>query len=892
VTSKKWFIIDGNSLINRTFYALPPLTNSKGLHTNAIYGFASILMKVIDEERPDYIGVAFDKKAPTFRHKDYKDYKAGRLKMPEELAQQIPLLVEMLTAFGIEKISLEGYEADDLIGTLSKYGEQQGMQVKILTGDRDAFQLASDLTTVWYTKKGISELDKIDRQEVFNRYGVTPNELIDVKGLMGDKSDNIPGVPGVGEKTALKLIQEYKTIEGVYNNIDDIKKKALNNNLNTYREQAVLSKKLATIIRDIPLVLNIEDYRLEDPYNEKVADFFNELEFYSLLERIGLEKNVNKEINYKKELDYRIIKNNKELKDLINKIDKNGSVYISWLLGGNNHIRKKLQGLAIGIGEELFFINLEKIDEQKTLQEMKRIFENHEIRKIGHNMKELMVFLLINGIKLRGLEFDTYIAAYILEPSDAKYDLHLLASKYLNQQIISEEQLLGKGKKARLYIDLGFDEKSSFLIRNLDIIINLYEKLQNKIEEHDMKALYYEIELPLIDVLANMENTGFRVEKEELINLSKEFGDRIQNLTKEIYELAGEEFNINSPKQLGHILFEILKLPIIKKTKTGYSTNIEVLERLKDKHPIIDKIIEIRQITKLKSTYVDGLMNIIDDETHNIHSSFNQTIASTGRISSSEPNLQNIPIKMEMGRRIRRVFVPQNPENYLVDADYSQIELRILAHISGDKSLIEAFNKGQDIHTQTASQVFDVDINDVTPIMRSRAKAVNFGIVYGISDFGLSRDLNIPRHEAKQYIDNYKDKYFGVRNYMKEIVVKAKEQGYVTTIFGRKRYIPELQSRNFNIRSFGERLALNTPIQGTAADIIKIAMINVYRRLAEQKMHSKLILQVHDELIVEALEDELEQVKSIMVTEMEKAAKLAVELKVDISYGKSWYDTK
>lgn len=891
MSGKKWFIIDGNSLINRTFYALPPLTNSKGIHTNAIYGFASILMKIIDEEKPDYIGVAFDKKAPTFRHKDYKDYKAGRLKMPEELAQQIPLLIEMLTAFGIEKIALEGYEADDLIGTLSKYGEQQGVQVKILTGDRDAFQLASDLTSVWYTKKGISELDKIDSQEVVNRYGVTPHELIDVKGLMGDKSDNIPGVPGVGEKTALKLIQEYKTIEEVYKNIDDIKKKALNKNLNTYREQAVLSKKLATIVRDIPLEINIEDYRLENPYNEKVVDIFNNLEFHSLLERIGLEAD-SKELEQKKELDYKDIINSQDLQQLIDNINKNKTLFIDWLMDGKDHRRKKLQGLAIGIKEELFYIDLERINVQQVLKELKVIFESLEIKKVGHNMKELMVFLFNYGIQLKGLEFDTYIAAYILEPSDAKYHLHLLASKYLNQQIISEEQLMGKGKKAKSYVDLNYSEKSTFLIGNLDIVKNIHEKLQTKIEEQDMKSLYYEIEMPLIHVLANMENIGFRVEKQELNNLSHEFGNRIQNLTKEIYEFAGEEFNINSPKQLGHILFEVLKLPIIKKTKTGYSTNIDVLERLKDKHPIIDKIIEIRHITKLKSTYVDGLMSIIDDETQNIHSSFNQTITSTGRISSSEPNLQNIPIKMEMGRRIRRVFVPQNPESYLVDADYSQIELRILAHISGDENLINAFNNGQDIHTQTASQVFDVDINEVTPIMRSRAKAVNFGIVYGISDYGLSRDLNIPRHEAKQYIDNYKEKYFGVSNYMEEIIKKAKEMGYVTTIFGRKRYIPELQSRNFNIRSFGERLALNTPIQGTAADIIKIAMINVYRRLAEQKMQSKLILQVHDELIVEALEEELEQVKEILVTEMENAARLKVELKVDIAYGKSWYDTK
>ena len=476
----------------------------------------------------------------------------------------------------------------------------------------------------------------------------------------------------------------------------------------------------------------------------------------------------------------------------------------------------------------------------------KRQLENKDIKKICHNGKEIMVFLLANDIKLRGLEFDTYIAAYILDPSESRYDLHLLSSKYLHKNIGSKEQLLGKGKNAKLFSDLNYKDKSQLLISELATLIELYEEFKVKIQEQNMNSLYYEIELPLIYVLADMEDIGFRVEKNELMKLSKEFGEKIEKLTLEIYELAGEEFNINSPKQLGHILFDVLKLPVIKRTKTGYSTNIEVLEKLKDKHPIIEKIMDIRQLVKLKSTYVDGLMDIIDNETLNIHSSFNQTITSTGRISSSEPNLQNIPVRMEMGRRIRRVFVPRNPDNYLVDADYSQIELRVLAHISGDENLINAFNKDQDIHTQTASQVFDVAIEDVTPAMRNSAKAVNFGIVYGISDFGLSRDLNIPRYEAKQYIDNYKMKYFGVNKYMEDIKKEAAKLGYVTTIFGRKRYIEEIRSRNFNLRALGERLALNTPIQGTAADIIKIAMINVHKRLEENNMESKLILQVHD----------------------------------------------
>ncbi|HHT51438.1 MAG TPA: DNA polymerase I [Eubacteriaceae bacterium] len=889
MSNEKWFLIDGNSLIYRTFYALPPLTTSKGVHTGAIRGFTTILLKIINEEKPDYIGVAFDKRTPTIRHEYYEEYKAGRLKMPEDLAVQIPLLKAILEAFGIKIISLDGYEADDLIGTLSKYGEEKGIEVKIITGDRDAYQLASDLTTIWYTKKGISEFDAVDQQEIYKKYGITPQELIDVKGLMGDKSDNIPGVPGIGEKTALKLIQEYKSIEGVYENIDKIKGKVLYNNLLAYKEQAVLSKRLATIVRNIPLELDINEFKYKGQYNKKVIELFNELEFNAILDGMGIETQIEEE---QLQLDFENISNERELKTLLGNINKSYKIFLNWYLEGENHRKKTIQAIAIGLEKKFYYIDLDSIDKEYILQELRPVLENKDIKKICHNGKEIMVFLLANDIKLRGLEFDTYIAAYILDPSESRYDLHLLSSKYLHKNIGSKEQLLGKGKNAKLFSDLNYKDKSQLLISELATLIELYEEFKVKIQEQNMNSLYYEIELPLIYVLADMEDIGFRVEKNELMKLSKEFGEKIEKLTLEIYELAGEEFNINSPKQLGHILFDVLKLPVIKRTKTGYSTNIEVLEKLKDKHPIIEKIMDIRQLVKLKSTYVDGLMDIIDNETLNIHSSFNQTITSTGRISSSEPNLQNIPVRMEMGRRIRRVFVPRNPDNYLVDADYSQIELRVLAHISGDENLINAFNKDQDIHTQTASQVFDVAIEDVTPAMRNSAKAVNFGIVYGISDFGLSRDLNIPRYEAKQYIDNYKMKYFGVNKYMEDIKKEAAKLGYVTTIFGRKRYIEEIRSRNFNLRALGERLALNTPIQGTAADIIKIAMINVHKRLEENNMESKLILQVHDELIVEATEKELEEVKIILAEEMTRAASLKVELKVDITHGKSWYETK
>lgn len=697
---KKWIIIDGNSLIYRTFYALPPLTNSKGIHTNAVYGFANILLKIIQEEKPKYMGVAFDERTPTFRHKDFTDYKAGRLRMPEELISQFPILFEMLESLGIKRISLEGYEADDLIGTLSKIGEDLGMEVKILTGDRDAFQLASEKVSIWYTKRGVSDIDDINPQVILERYGVTPGELIDVKAFMGDKSDNIPGIPGIGEKTALSLIKEYKSLEGVYNNIDKINRKTLKERLLSYKEDAVLSKKLATIVRDIPLEIDIEDFILDNPFNERLLSLFRDLEFNSLLDRLASEDGRMDEKGME-ELNFETIEDLEQLRILIHRIGKEKYVYIHWALEGKGQRRKELQCLVLGFKKgDLCYVDLDRLDVELVLAELRGIFEESTIGKAGHNLKELLVFLFHHDIQLEGIDFDTYISAYILEPSESKYDLPLLTAKYLGGKIPSDEEILGKGKQKKAYSQLDSEERTTFMMHHLNSIIKLHNRMHQDILKNQMESLYYEIELPLIYVLAEMEYTGFHVEKSELERLSQEFGERIDKLTHEIHTLAGQGFNINSPKQLGQVLFEHLKLPIIKRTKTGYSTDIEVLERLRGKHPIIEKIIEIRQITKLKSTYIDGFMTIIDEETGNIHSSFNQAITSTGRISSSEPNLQNIPIKMEMGRRIRKVFVPRNPQDFLVDADYSQIELRILAHFSGDEKLIEAFNSDQDIHQQ------------------------------------------------------------------------------------------------------------------------------------------------------------------------------------------------
>lgn len=886
---KKIVIIDGNSLINRTFYALPLLSTKDGVYTNAVYGFVNVLYKIFEDYAPDYIAVAFDRKAPTFRHKAFDEYKAGRKKMPSELAQQLPILKEVLDAFNIHRVEIDGFEADDLIGTLVKFCEEKNLAPIVITGDRDALQLASNKTKILITKKGISSLESYDENGVLERYEVTPKQFIDVKGLMGDKSDNIPGVPGIGEKTAIKLIKEFGSIENLLNNIDNVSSNKLRDKIAEYAEQVVLSKKLATIIVDVPVEISLEELKVEAPNTDALLTLFNRLEFRKLIEKLkGSEEKQEDRI---KPCNIHVIGSAEALKSLKEKIKRHGSFCLKVFHEGKDIKNDPILGISIMISEEESYF-MDTHHNTNIIHSLKDVFEDGTIKKYGHQIKKDILALRQYDILMNGIAFDSAIALYLIDPTRTNYEISDIAAEYLSVMIPSEEEVFGKGKKRIAYGEIGQEKLIQYGNNWCDTVRKSKDLLIKQIKEYGLEELYYDVEIPLIEVLAEMEFQGFMVDRNMLDTLGRELDEKIECLTAEIFREAGEAFNINSTKQLGGILFDKLGLPPIKKTKTGYSTNIEVLEKLYNKHSIIPKIIEYRQLVKLKSTYIDGLIAVINGATHKIHSSFNQTVTATGRISSTEPNLQNIPIKLEIGREIRKVFVPTNENYMLLDADYSQIELRVLAHISQDKHLIEAFEQGQDIHTATASKVFKVPIDEVTSLQRSRAKAVNFGIVYGISDYGLSENLHITKKEAQKYIDEYFSQYDGVRQYMENIVKEGKEKGFVTTLLNRRRYIPELKSKNFNLRSFGERTAMNTPIQGSAADIIKIAMIRVYKQLRDRGLRSKLILQVHDELVVEVHKDEMEEVKEMVLYEMEHAIDLDVQLKVDMNIGSNWYNAK
>lgn len=871
---KTLIIIDGNSIVNRAFYALPDLTNKKGLHTNAIFGFTNMLFKLIDTYKPTHISVAFDKKAPTFRHLEYKEYKAGRKKMPDELKQQLEPLKNLLDAFNINRLEIEGYEADDIIGTVSLKAEQDGYKVYIVTGDKDAIQLASKTTTTLITKKGVGEVEEYDFNKVEEKYGMTPTQFIDLKGLMGDKSDNIPGVPGIGEVTGIKLIKEFGSIENIIENIDSAKgspRKKIEEN----KELAIMSKRLATIIRDVPIDFDLEKLEFGDYDKSKLIEVFNELDFNSLISRLDSDEEVKVIVNKLEDVEEFINKARSSKKIILKTISKSGNI-----------LEKNIMQIYLSVdGEELFWADESQIDE------IKELLVDEDLRVYGYNLKEDYIALRPYGISLSNIYFDIAIAEYLIDSSSSNYTYDSIAMNYFGQKIKSSEELLGKGVKAKKYEDLEKEELDNTIGSIVQLVEKVTPKMEEKLVNMDMDGLFYHVEMPLVEVLGYMEYEGVMVDKDKLIELGEEFKISIDKLEKDIYNLAGEEFNINSPKQLGVILFEKLELPVIKKTKTGYSTNAEVLEHLSDKHEIIDKITEYRQIVKLKSTYVDGLINIINPISHRIHSSFNQTITTTGRISSTDPNLQNIPVRLELGRNIRKVFIADKGFK-LVDADYSQIELRVLAHMSQDEHMIDAFNHNVDIHTKTASQVFGIDINDVTSEQRSAAKAVNFGIVYGISDFGLAKNLHIPVKEAKNYIDSYLNTYEDIKSYMDSTIEEAKEDGYVKTILNRRRYIPEIKSSNTILKNLGKRLAMNAPIQGSAADIIKIAMVNVYKKLEERDLKSKLVLQVHDELIIECIEEELEEVSKIVKDEMEHAVSMDVNLDVDLNTGDSWYETK
>lgn len=884
-------LIDGNSMINRAFYGT---MNSKmmmtedGTYTNAIYGFLSIMFKIIDDINPEYMVVAFDLKAPTHRHKLYEGYKANRKGMPNELASQMPILKDILNAMNIKVMEKEGYEADDILGTLAKWGQEQNLEVTILTGDRDSFQLVDEHIKVRipHTIQGKTETEDFTIEKIQEKYGLTPKDLIEVKGLAGDTSDNIPGVSGVGEKTAINLIKQYGSIDEVYQHIDSIKGK-LKEKLEQDKESAFLSRTLGTIDIKAPIEENLEDMKIIQWNKEKVAELFTRLKLNRFLEKFELQKQLKQELK-NINIEYEEI-NDENLVSLKKEIQQTNKMYYFIIDKPQENygiLNKAIEGITI------YSEKNNKSYLIKDVQLLKDLYEDSEILKVGYKQKQDYLLLKQENIEAKNLMFDIEIAGYLLNSNINKYTIEYLSEEYLKVNVteyLKENE--PKEEQLNIFETIKEEEESKQDYIYAYLIRELYIELTKKMQETGTIELFNTIEMPLTEVLASMQYYGIYVDREKLISYGDELKARIDELSKEIYELAGEEFNINSTKQLGEILFEKLQLPMAKKNKTGYATNVEILEKLKNTHPIIEKLLEYRQIGKLNSTYVEGLVPYINSNTGRIHSSFHQTVTATGRISSTDPNLQNIPTRNELGKNLRKVFEPEK-EKIFIDADYSQIELRVLAHISNDDHMIDAFNNDEDIHKQVASKVFDVPMDEVTKAQRSRAKAVNFGIVYGITDFGLAEQIGISRKEAKNYIEQYLEKYQGIKQFMNNITEKAKKDGYVETLYHRRRYVPELNSNNYMVRQFGNRIAMNTPIQGTAADIMKLAMINVYKKLNEHKLKSRIILQVHDELLIETVLNEQEQVKKILREEMENVIKLKVPLKIDIAEGKNLYDAK
>ncbi|WP_062551403.1 DNA polymerase I [Peptoniphilus phoceensis] len=882
----KFLIIDGSSLFFRAFYALPLLKTKRGLYTNAIYGFVMMVENAIEKIKPSHVVVCFDMKGKTFRSDIYKDYKGTRQKTPNELEQQWPLVRDILNYMNIKILESPVYEADDIAGTLSKIASEKNFDNYLLTGDKDYFQLVNENTRVLFTRKGITEMDIITVDKIKEDYGIEPLEFIELKALMGDASDNIPGIHGIGEKTGLKLVRQFHTLENLYDNIDEVSGKKLKEKLVDGKMSAFMSKKLGTIVKNVPIEEELDYFKKVEYDYEKLSEMYRDFEFNSMLARLPKE--------YQKETVEEISDDNfkfveiKDLKELEKNIKDKKSFAFKFISDGKIYEDVKPIYLAIKVKDELVnFIAYDDID----FDFLKEIMEDENLEKLGYSLKEDIIILMDLEIDIKNYSHDVEIAEYLLNSTKSDYDINKISMDYFKNGYLDEEDLLGKGAKKKAYADLEKDDLFKYFAFLLNTVYRLEKLQREKIEEEEMTSLYLDMELPLVEVLASMEYVGINTDEAVLDEIDEKIIDKLKNLEEEIYSEAGEEFNINSPKQLGIILFEKMDFPVIKKTKTGYSTSADVLEKLRGKGEIIDKILDYRKFSKLKSTYIDGLKAVINKKTKRIHSRFMQTVTATGRISSTDPNLQNIPIKTEEGRLIRKAFLASEGAS-LVDADYSQIELRVLAALSDDKEMLEAFKNGLDIHRKTASEVFHVDYDDVNSLQRSEAKAVNFGIVYGISDYGLSQNLNIPRKAAKEYIDNYLSHFVGIKNYMAEEIKRGKEEGYVETIFKRRRYIPELNAKNFNIRSFGERIALNTPIQGSAADIIKISMVKVYNELKKRNMKSKLIIQIHDELVVDAAEDEVEEVKEIMRELMENSVDLNVKLSVDMNTGKNLYESK
>ena len=884
--AEKIMLIDGNSIVNRAFYGVPLLTNGEGRYTNGVYGFLNILFKLLDEEQPDYLAVAFDLHAPTFRHRTFDGYKGTRKGMPEELREQMPLLKEVLQAMHIPIFEQEGFEADDILGTLSALAEKNGIVPVVVSGDRDLLQLAGETLKVRIpkTKGGRTETEDYYAADVQAKYGVTPAEFIDMKALMGDASDNIPGVPGIGEKTAAKIIMQYHDIETAIAHAAEIKPKKASENLAAYQEQARLSKFLATIVRDMPLEWDKETLKIGDMFNQTAYELVKRLEFKSMFSRFEGSASAPKQA----EQTYRFVADREGAKEVLAALKK-GEVGYAFV-----YENEEGQGLAL-YQEQLGGVWMEASMAflmQELLEIFQPFFADSAYRKIGHDVKKDIRFLRSYGYDGFTAEFDTAIGAYILNATGSSYEYDDIAAAFLNETYPSQEEVFGKGRTKKAFAALPEVERTAYGARQAEIFFRARKVMEERLAENEQKSLFYDMEMPLIYVLADMEKYGIKVDKAALLAYQKRLGESLDGMEEEIYTLAGEKFNINSPKQLGVILFEKLGLKGGKKTKTGYSTAADVLEKLRTAHPIVERILHYRQLAKLKSTYADGLLAVMDAETEKIYSTFNQTITATGRISSTEPNLQNIPVRLELGRELRKIFIPESAEFCFLDADYSQIELRVLAHISGDESLIAAFKSNQDIHRMTASQVFHVPFDEVTPLQRSNAKAVNFGIIYGKGAFSLGQDLGISRKEAEEYINAYFARYPKIKTFMEDTIKNGTKNGYVSTLWNRRRNMPELQSSNFMQRAAGERAAMNMPIQGTAADIIKLAMIKVHRALQEGGYRSRLILQVHDELLIEAYKEEKEAVAKILKENMEHAADLLVPLDVDVHEGASWFEAK
>ena len=895
---KKAVFIDGNSLANRAFFALPSLTTAEGTPTGGIYGFLTMLLRLLDEERPDYLAVAFDKSAPTFRHQAYEQYKANRTGAPDDLRAQFPILKDILRAFNVPILELDGYEADDILGTMAERAEAAGLETLIFTGDRDALQLVDDQTKAILTLKGISETKVFDAAAVTERYGVRPDQFVDVKGLMGDTSDNIPGIPGVGEKTATRLVAEYGSLEEALGHADEVSGPKLRELLKTYAEQAKLSKQLATIDRKVPIDADLEGLARREPDWPALIDWCRKLEFKTLaprLEKIAAKRTggagtpapaVPEFAPPPKTSTVRAA----DLPALAAKLAAAREFAFFMVTDAARPTVAHPKGFGLALAGEAAHVPGTSGDglfagDELLPPALAPAFQDAAVAKHGHDLKTAYILLRRAGYKPAGLSFDTALAAYLIDATRGNYNLESLTKERFGAELPAIEGPRGAG--------LDEPTETQAYCARAEAVRRLVPVLREALEERGLTRLFQEVEMPLLGVLAEMELTGVGLDVAGLDQMSIEFGQSLDTLAHDIYGLAGEEFNINSTQQLGRILFEKLRLQPVKKTPKGQpSTDAGALEALAEEHPIVAKILEHRTLVKLKGTYIDGLRTLVNPATGRIHTNFNQTVTATGRLSSSDPNLQNIPIRFELGRKIRKVFVPTEPGWVILAADYSQIELRVLAHFSGDPVLQDAFLKGEDIHRRTAAEIFGLPMGDVAPEMRDRAKAVNFGIVYGISDYGLSRNTGVARRDAKAYIESYFARYSGVKEFLDRVVAEARETGYVTTILNRRRYLPDINARNHNLRAFAERTAMNTPIQGSAADIIKLAMLNLHRRLEEGKVRSKMILQVHDELIFEVPRDELPAMTELVRQEMESAYPLAVPLKVDLKVGPNWYDVK